>query len=455
MPVTLEDAMAAYRANPTDPDVVTSAFREIWRERAAAAGTVHDVPPCPYTAAELAAVDAAGRRVGYLPAELATQRTRHRLAAIFPLLRSFALFEGNPVTNLDNPSGWFDYDAGTDAPYLGSDEHDLVAAVAAEGRTLASLNQYIVATQDSKLLTGRYLDERVTWSRFAHYIGGRMVCSRVDGPEPPAADRPEEPNEGSLLVAFDLGPGDRVDYLGGRSVGAPSTGRGLVAEAPDPVLRYPDDLPDPAALDLDGELARQAAGYVALGFHRELGLTEAEYVASLPRFAPQPPEYRGRLDVPLLVETRIPWERQADLAGITRSVGTRTTTFVPIDERHREPAGPYTAWFAWFGQRFPDPVAPDEARAELAADERGGSVLELVAQHVAHPVLNATGRFVDAIGHETRDITFLKDEENQVRRNPDICYWRGKPELGIALHPVAYVNCRPLVRGSAVTGGVA
>jgi hypothetical protein len=447
--VTIDGATAAFGSAATDPEAATRAFREIWRERGAVIGADFDVAPCPYTEAELIALDAAGRRVGYLPPELATQRSRHLLAAIFPLLRSFALLEGNPVRNLDNPSGWFDYDATEEAPYLHTDEPDLLAAVAAEGRTLASLNQYVVATQDSKLLTGSYLDERRTWSRFAHYLGEQMVCSRVDGAEPPIGERPEVPNEGCLLVAYDLGSGDRFDILGGRSVGAPATGRNLVVDERDAgPTSWPDDLPDPEALDLAGERARQAATYIALGFHRELGLTEADYTASLPRIAPQPPGYRGRLDVPLVIETRIPWERQADLAGITRSVGTRSSTFAPIDARHAVPATPYAAWFAWFGQRFPDPIAPDEARADLADDERGGSVLEMVAQHIAHPVLNATGRFIDAIGFESRDLTFLEGEEVPLRRNPDICFWRGKPEIGIALHPIAFDNCRPLVRGA-------
>jgi hypothetical protein len=445
----------ATRIDPTDVGATTRLFQELWRERGARIGASFDVPPCPYTSDELAALHAAGRRPGFLPPELATQSSRHLLGRIFPLLRSYALFEHNPVTNLDNPSGWFDYDVAEDAPYGGTDEQGLVDTVASEGRWLASLNQYVVATQDSVVLTGRYLDERGTWSRFAHYVGGRMVCSRVDGAEPPAGTRTEEPLEGALLVAYDVGPGDRFDQLGGRSVGAPSAGRGLVDDPVDPVALSPEAIDDlPVGLDLDAERDRQAAVFVQLGFHTELGLDKAAYLASLPHFAPQPADYRGRLDVPLLVETRVSWERQADLADISRSYGSRTTEYTPIDARHAVPTGPYTAWVNWFGQRFPDPIAPDDARADLAPDELGATAYEMVALHLAHPVLNTTGRFLDAIGDETRTLKMFEGAATEdVRRNPGLCYWRGRAEVGANLHPTAFAMFRPLIRGTAITVG--
>ena len=65
----------------------------------------------------------------------------------------------NSVTNDQNPSGWFDYETQIEAPYLDTTEEQLIEKVAQDGRRLLSLNEYIVASQDSKLLTGRYLDE--------------------------------------------------------------------------------------------------------------------------------------------------------------------------------------------------------------------------------------------------------------------------------------------------------
>ena len=452
-PSALDLSIAAYNRNPTDPANVTDVFDAIWRQRGSLVDAVYEVPPCPYSAGELAAIAAAERRVGFLPAELATQSTRHTLALIFPLLRSYALFERNAVTNLDNPWGWFDYDAAVDAPYLQTDEESLAEQVADEGRTLASLNQYVVAAQDSLLFAGEYLDQRGTWSRFNHFVNGTMVCSRLDGAAPPVGRRVEVPNEGCLLVAFDLGSSDRPPILGGRSVGWPSTGRDLIDDDIDPASLSPetvDDMSDPTTLDLVAEWTRQANEFLQIGFHTKLGLTEAQYVASLPTFQTQPHEYRGRLDVPLLIETRISWEQQADLAGISRSFGSRNTQYLPIDDRHQVPDQPYAAWVNWFGQRFPEPISPDDARDQLALDELGGNLHELIALHVAHPVLNSTGRFIDAIGLESRTMG-MQGADDQTRRNPGLCYWRAMPEIGANLHPVAYSIFRPLIRGTAIT----
>ncbi len=450
--MTIEAAVRAFADDPTDPDTATRALREIWRERGDRIGASFDVPPCPYSAAELRALAADVRRVGYLPPEMATQATRHLLAKIFPLLQSYALFERNPVTNLDNPSGWFDYDAAEEAPYLNTDAPELIETVTAEGRWLATLNQYVVASQDSKLLTGRYLDEGRTWSRLAQFVDGKLVCSRIDGPAAPGGERVEVPVDGSLLVAFDLGDADRVALLGGRSVGAPSGDRGLIDDGIDPVALSPesiDDLPDPATLDLGEEWTRQIENYVRLGFHTELGMSADDYRASLPRIAPQPSQYRGRLDVPLLIDPRVSWERQADLADMSRSFSSRSHIYEPIDDRHAVPAQPYVAWVNWFGQRFPQPTSPGDARADLADDELGGNVHELVALHIAHPVLDYTGRFIDAVGLESR--TMELHEGDATNRNPGLCFWRGRAEIGANMHPVAYSIFRPLIRGTLIT----
>lgn len=89
--------------------------------------------------------------------------------------------EGNPVTNDYSPSGWFDYEASIDAPYLDTSEDQLLERTRKHGRKLLSLNQYIVAFQDSKLFTDHYLDEKSTWARVASRDGGRMVRARVSG----------------------------------------------------------------------------------------------------------------------------------------------------------------------------------------------------------------------------------------------------------------------------------
>src|SRR4051812_48200991 len=145
-----------HTSNPAD---FTSLFGDVWRRRGDLLGCELMVTACPYTADEIATLHALGCRVGFLPPELSTQSARHLLGHLFPNMSSFSLHPDNVVTNDANPSGWFDYDAGLSCPYLETNEQQLQAAIAADDRELLTLNQYIVASQDSRLFTGRYLDD--------------------------------------------------------------------------------------------------------------------------------------------------------------------------------------------------------------------------------------------------------------------------------------------------------
>lgn len=69
-------------------------------------------------------------------------------------MKSLSVQKDNCITNDKNPSGWFDYEIDMDTPYFNSD------------RRLLSLNQYIVAGHDSKLITGQYLNKEVTLTLF-------------------------------------------------------------------------------------------------------------------------------------------------------------------------------------------------------------------------------------------------------------------------------------------------
>ncbi|GAY07625.1 hypothetical protein [Pseudonocardia sp. N23] len=435
------------------PGHLTALHQRIWDERAETAGLRLVVPPCPYSAAELAELEKAGRRVGYLPPEAATRATRHVLGTIFPSMGCYSLQPDNEVENLVSRAGWFDYETAIDAPYAGTDEAELLEQVRAAGRDLLSMNQYIVAAQDSRLFTGRYLDERRTWPRIGIRVSGRIVCARFDGDEMAEGLGDEPPVPGSLLTGYDLHPDFRAPYTGGRSAGVARSGRGVEVE-PEP--RAPQRGVHPSQegeLDLDAEWRRQVDGLVEAGFAGELGMGPEEYAASLPRFAPQPPEYRGRFDAPVVVETRIAWERQYELLGI------RVSPFMALfpdavpwhpDSAHRD--RPYAAWFTRWGQRFEGPTSPDDARADLRPDEVGANLQEGSAVLHAHPALNDAARFFDLVG-----FVFPATEIGgglpfeTIDRTPGICRWRGRPEFAANLYPLAFSVFRPLVRGRAVT----
>jgi hypothetical protein len=436
-----------------DSDALTRLHDEIWRSRGHEIGVHFPVTPCPFTSDELLGLYAAGRRVSYLPPSLATRATRHLLAALFPLLRSYGLLADNAVTNDKSPSGWFDYESAIDASLLDLDEVQTLAAASEDGRALLSLNQYIVASQDTKFETGKYLDENGTWVRVSSRVDGRLVTVRVDGPQL-TVGRSETPVEGCLLIAYDVGAADRFPVLGARTTSASNYPRNLVDDDESPFgysFVAPRNLK--SQKDVETEWRRLASIFVTLDFHSTLDLDVASYLASLPKAPTQPKVYRGRFDIPLLVETRIPWQRQAELAGISLSVFSQTAPYRPFDQRSALPEQPYGVWSAAWGQRFPDAISPGDARADLKVDEVGGNLNELIAMQIAHPEFNSTGRFFDAIGYVMPAVDLGLDgspELNEVERTPGMCQWRGSPEIGANLHPVAFSMFRPLVRGAQI-----
>lgn len=200
-----------YQPKHHTPELITKFYQTIWRARGESVDMVFEVCPCPFTQKELTALEQQRkRRVGYLPAELATQQNRHILGRMFPQMRSNSVQKNNLVTNDKNPYGWFDYEIEVDAPYLNTNEKQLIERLTEDGRKLLSLNQYIVAGQDSKLLTGRYLDEERTWTRLGSRNKGLIVSAGFY-------------QGGSLEVIWFLESGGRGQRLGGRSSGAKKT----------------------------------------------------------------------------------------------------------------------------------------------------------------------------------------------------------------------------------------
>ena len=177
----LTSVIEAYKNQPRTPELVTQTHQAIWQARGELIDETFDVPPCTYTQKGLEKLKKEGKRVGYLPPEVATQAGRHKLGEMYPEMGSYSVQEGNPVTNDYSPSGWFDYEVSIDAPYLDTTEDQLLERTRENGRKLLSLNQYIVAFQDSKLFTDHYLDEKSTWVRVASRNDGRMVNASVNG----------------------------------------------------------------------------------------------------------------------------------------------------------------------------------------------------------------------------------------------------------------------------------
>ena len=202
----LKVAVETYQNQPHTPELVTQTHKAIWQARGELIGETYEVISCPYSEDKLAELKENGERVGFLPRELATQATRHKLGAMHPKMQSHSVQEGNSVTNDEDHAGWFTYEVAIDAPYLDTTEKKLEEDVKKAGRRLLTLNEYIVAGQDSKLFTGKYLDETRTWARFGSRDDGRIVSARFVG-------------DGSLRVLSILDADRHFPHLGGRSSG--------------------------------------------------------------------------------------------------------------------------------------------------------------------------------------------------------------------------------------------
>lgn len=215
-------AVSEFKAGPLTPELVTKTFQTIWQVRAESAGIEVVVAPCDRTKEELAELTKAGRGIGYLPEQLSAQQDHVLFAKMFPRLGSYGLQEGNLVANEVDRSGWFDYEVSVNAPYRNTTEDQLREAIEAEGKKLGrdlagmNVNEYIVASEDSKLFTGKFLDQESgdgTWTLV------RLLGSRGDSKVVYAGFS----SDGDLYVYWVLHSQNHLPYLGGRSVGVEKT----------------------------------------------------------------------------------------------------------------------------------------------------------------------------------------------------------------------------------------
>ena len=137
-------------------------------------------------------------------------------------------------------------------------------------------------------------------------------------------------------------------------------------------------------LNLENEWLRQTRKYIKLGFHKELNLSKKEYLDSLPKFGPQPENFKGRFDIPVMVETRISVERQCELAGIDYLLGSLSCIDWPNDPQgYKTPKKPYITWMQDGAKNLREKV--EIVREKLAKDERGATIFDGIAFYLAQP----------------------------------------------------------------------
>jgi hypothetical protein len=110
--------------------------------------------------------------------------------------------------------------------------------------------------------------------------------------------------------------------------------------------------------------------------HLVLGISEVEYIGSIPLLPPQPEQWAGRFDVPILVDPRISlntWLRLLEFVPIVRYWERAMKSYRGI----RIPPVPYWIW-TQNGDRYTDVSFSDWWKKKRARDERGATIQEVL-----------------------------------------------------------------------------
>jgi len=170
-------------------------------------------------------------------------------------------------------------------------------------------------------------------------------------------------------------------------------------------------------ISLQAEWDRQAQNLANI-FSKELNFkTPQEYIATLPKFEPQPKNWKGRLDTPVIVETRASPSRQSELAGIKYFLdGLDKTDWNKNLKGYTETTVPYAAWLD-DGRNYINKKVKD-VRSNLKGDEIGGTELDGIALYISNPKI---------LEHHFLDLPGTSVESN---RAAGLRLWLGRPELG-------------------------
>ncbi len=141
----------------------------------------------------------------------------------------------------------------------------------------------------------------------------------------------------------------------------------------------PHEYTDPS--DWNKEVLEQVDKFVELGFNDEIGLTVEEYRRSLalPEGGiVQPKNYKGRFDIPIVVDPRLSLSEVFRRWGIAEFVDTREIkNITPI------PEGPYIAWTHYM--RNYSNISAEKALTMFAMDEVASTLAEATSFYCYDP----------------------------------------------------------------------
>lgn len=212
---TLELVKAEYKAKPYIPELLSEFNQVFWNARRQAMGVSRAdlmVADCSYSEADIREFSKNDFGL-FVPKIVSTASDGLMLLGKgFPAMESFAFQEGTAVKNEDKNGqtieiyGWMRTEKAIDAPNTKTNQNQAEEIVRKKHRIGDTLNVYGIAGQQSKELTGQYLDEIRTWIRT---LSSRRESEVLDASFAP---------RGHCYVDWFLRSDDVVGSLGARSV---------------------------------------------------------------------------------------------------------------------------------------------------------------------------------------------------------------------------------------------
>lgn len=184
-------------------EIVTLEWQNIWKrwgEKVGLTLTVSDFPD----SEEVRYKMKLGAKPIYIPPELSNPDALPIFARMWPKTRSY-LLTGNLSINENVHSGWRYVESTPNIQYEFLSEVQLKRFLQDEGREGLTLNEYIIASEHSKISNGKFFDENGSWTR--------LLSSNIQGKTLSVGFYPE----GDLRFGSGWNPDAIYPYVGGRS----------------------------------------------------------------------------------------------------------------------------------------------------------------------------------------------------------------------------------------------
>lgn len=180
-------------------------------------GQMFSVSPCDRNADEIRELEAAGRMLVYVHPELSTPEGFPLLRATLPGLE-VSTFKGDYI-NQTEQHGWLDVEKSFETPHVGVSPAQLRKDIKEEGVEGQTVNTYVLASELSRFISGRYFDPYDTGGIPAYKTSSLLLGSKE-------SNEPGKP----LIAGYSDGESIRIrsyyiphrtknEYYGARTVG--------------------------------------------------------------------------------------------------------------------------------------------------------------------------------------------------------------------------------------------